>query len=136
MSVVEATLAAHQPSRTRNVPSVTDAKPSAKATNSAPTSAVPTPGYITHSRPKRSEAQPSGIVKANMPAAGNEGEIGIAVSEWPWCDSTSEVSTMTIAMLPWPAQFERIASRVGTRRSRSHELTSGPEPAAGFGGGT
>src|ERR1051325_11203973 len=136
MSAVEATLAAHQPKPTRNVPSVTDAKPSAKATNSAPTSAVPTPGYITDSRPKRSDAQPSGMVKANMPAAWNECEIAIAVSEWPWCESTSEVSTMTIAMLPWPAQFERLGTRVGTRRSRSHELNSGTEPAAGFGGGT
>ena len=51
ISAVEATLAAHQPSPTRNVPSVTETKPSAKATNSAPTSAMPTPGYITHSRP-------------------------------------------------------------------------------------
>ena len=61
-----------QPSPTRNVPSVTDTKPPAKATNSAPISAMPTPGYITHSRPKRSDAQPSGMVKANMPAAWNE----------------------------------------------------------------
>jgi len=83
MSAVDATLAAHQPSPTRNVPSVTDMKPPAKATNSAPISAMPTPGYITHSRPKRSDAQPSGMVKANMPAAWNEWENAIAVSPWP-----------------------------------------------------
>jgi Leucine-rich repeat (LRR) protein len=81
ISAVEATLAADQPSPTRNVPRVTETNPSAKATNSAPMSAIPTPGYITHSRPYRSEAQPSGIVKANMPAAWNEWENAIAVSE-------------------------------------------------------
>ena len=43
---------------------------------------------------------------------------------------------MTIAMLPCPAQLDRIASRVGTLRIRSHELNSAASPAARFGGGT
>ena len=43
---------------------------------------------------------------------------------------------MTIAMLPCPAQLERIASRVGTLRSKSQELNCDSCPAGGFGGGT
>ena len=62
-------------------------------------------------------------------------EKAMAVSECPWWKSTSEVSTITIDMLPWPAQFEMIAWRAGVRRQSVRALNADRCPAGGFGGG-